>query len=118
MMAVLWQDVGHVDQRSRCPGRHTEAESTGEGTGDTAVATTGVARTTAARSISSAWQGTRCDRDCTCEHPKSKKCIGKVHDLCTPTPKLKQSSHAHAYSSSLYSKSSWLALAATRYCAS
>ena len=77
-----WQRMGHVDQRSRCFGRRTDAESTGDVTGETVVATTGVARTTAARSIASAWQGTRCDRECTCEHPKSKKCIGKVHDLC------------------------------------
>ena len=41
--------MGRDDQRSRCFGRRTDAESTGEATGDTAVATTGVAMTTAAR---------------------------------------------------------------------
>ena len=41
--------MGRDDRRSRCFGRRTDAESTGEATGDTAVATTGVAMTTAAR---------------------------------------------------------------------
>ena len=43
--------MGRDDRRSRYFGRRTDAESTGEATGDTAVATTGVAMTltTAAR---------------------------------------------------------------------
>ena len=47
---VIWtsQDgmMGRDDRRSRRFERYTEAESTGEATGDTAVATTGVAMST------------------------------------------------------------------------
>ena len=69
--------MGRDDRRSRCFGRRTDAESTGDAAGDTAVATTGVARTTAARCMTTDGVQKRLGREAT-----SKKCIGTAPDLC------------------------------------
>ena len=79
---VTWtsQDgrMGRYDRRSRRFERYTEAESTGEATGDTAVATTGVAMTTAARCM--AKDGVHASRARKYGR-KNKNRIGTVHDL-------------------------------------
>ena len=75
---VTWtsQDgrMGHDGRRSRCFGRRTEAGSTGDAAGETAVATTGVATTTAARCMTGNVHVSRASW----EVATSKKCIGTV----------------------------------------
>ena len=74
--------MGHVDRRSRCFRRHTNAESAGDAADDTADDTTGVARTTGDACMGDAAAWTRPEKaywelGLRCE------CIGTVHDLRT-----------------------------------
>ena len=81
ILQAFWQNshdgrMGHDGRRSRCFGRRTEAGSTGDAAGETAVATTGVATTTAARCMTGNVHVSRASW----EVATSKKCIGTVHD--------------------------------------